>query len=63
MVIGIQEKPVSPDTLVLKMFLKAIELLGGLRQLAEYRTLTWLPSIARAVYAKVSRNCKTLKGE
>ena len=34
-----------------RVFFKAIDLLGGLNKLAEYRTLTWLPSIARAAYA------------
>ena len=36
-----------------RVFFKAIDLLGGLNKLAEYRTLTWLPSIARAAYAIV----------
>ncbi len=36
-----------------RVFFKAIDLLGGLNKLAEYRTLTWLPSIARASYAIV----------
>lgn len=34
-------------------FFKSIDLLGGLTKLAEYRTLTWLPSLARAAYAVV----------
>ena len=34
-----------------RVFFKAIDLLGGLNKLAEYRTLTWLPSIAREAYA------------
>ncbi len=36
-----------------RVFFKSIDLLGGLKKLAEYRTLTWLPSIARAAYAIV----------
>jgi len=36
-----------------RVFFKAIDLLGGLKKLTEYRTLTWLPSIARASYAIV----------
>ncbi len=36
-----------------RVFFKSIDLLGGLKKLAEYRTLTWLPSIARASYAVV----------
>jgi probable regulatory domain-containing protein len=53
MVIEIQEVKVNPESLVLRILLKSIELLGGLKQLAEYRTLTWLPSLARAAYAIV----------
>ena len=34
-----------------RVFFKSIDLLGGLNKLAEYRTLTWLPSIARASFA------------
>jgi probable regulatory domain-containing protein len=36
-----------------RVFFKSIDLLGGLNKLAEYRTLTWLPSIARAAFAIV----------
>ena len=36
-----------------RVFFKSIDLLGGLNKLAEYRTLTWLPSIARASFAIV----------
>ncbi len=53
MVIEVGEIKVNPEPLVLRIFLKSIELLGGLKQLAEYRTLTWLPSLARAAYAIV----------
>ncbi len=38
-----------------RVFFKSIDLLGGLKKLAEYRTLTWLPSLARAVFAVVLR--------
>ena len=41
------------EELVARVFFKAIDLLGGLTHLARYRTLTWLPSLARAVYAVV----------
>ena len=46
-------KPVeyNVEALQLRTFLKAIEIVGGLEQLAKYRTLTWLPSLARAVMA------------
>ncbi|GAX87273.1 transcriptional regulator [Lebetimonas natsushimae] len=36
-----------------RVFFKSIDLLGGLDKLSEYRTLTWLPSIARAAFAIV----------
>jgi len=36
-----------------RVFFKSIDLLGGLNKLAEYRTLTWLPSLARAAFAIV----------
>ncbi len=55
MVIEVGEVQVNPEPLVLRIFLKSIELLGGIKKLAEYRTLTWLPSLARAVYAVVLR--------
>jgi probable regulatory domain-containing protein len=38
-----------------RVFFKAIDLLGGLSKLAEYRTLTWLPSLARASYVIILR--------
>ncbi|MEO0286399.1 MAG: bacterio-opsin activator [candidate division WOR-3 bacterium] len=43
------------ENLVGRVFFKSIDLLGGLRKLTEYRTLTWLPSLARASYAIVLR--------
>ena len=44
----IPEKDV--EYLVNRVFFKSIEILGGLNKLAEYRTLTWLPSLARAAF-------------
>ncbi len=48
---------VVPETeiehLVSRVFFKAIDLLGGLNKLAEFRTLTWLPSLARAAFVVV----------
>jgi probable regulatory domain-containing protein len=41
------------ENLVNRVFFKAIELLGGLNKLAEFRTLTWLPSLARAAFVVV----------
>ncbi len=43
------------ERLVERVFFKSIDLLGGLKKLAEYRTLTWLPSLARAAFAVVLR--------
>ncbi len=44
---------VDVENLVGRVFLKSIDLLGGITKLAEYRTLTWLPSLARAAYVIV----------
>ena len=41
------------DQMAHLVFEEAIALLGGLRQLVEYRNLTWLPSLAAAAYAVV----------
>ncbi|MDT7870923.1 MAG: bacterio-opsin activator [Thermocrinis sp.] len=41
------------EQLVTRVFFKAIDLLGGLSKLTEFRTLTWLPSLARAAYVVV----------
>ncbi len=38
-----------------RVFFKCIDLLGGLNKLALFRTLTWLPSLARASFAVVLR--------
>ncbi len=55
MVIEVKPVEVDVEPLVTRVFLKAIDLLGGLQKLAEYRTLTWLPSLARASFAVVLR--------
>jgi len=39
-----------------KVFNHAIELLGGLKKLIEFRNLTWLPSLAEAAYSVVLKN-------
>jgi probable regulatory domain-containing protein len=53
------EKPQMNDYdlehLVGRVFFKAIDLLGGLSKLAEYRALTWLPALARAAFTIVLR--------
>jgi probable regulatory domain-containing protein len=44
------------EAMATRVFFKAIDLLGGLNKLAEYRSLTWLPSLARASIAVVMRD-------
>ena len=53
----VEIKPVEKDLehLVTRVFLKSIDIIGGLHKLAEYRTLTWLPSLARAAFVVVLR--------
>jgi len=50
----LSEAPVSRDLEIEKeareLFWKAIEILGGPRQLFEYRRLTWLPSLMEAAF-------------
>jgi len=55
MVVEVKPVEVDAESLVTRVFLKAIDLLGGLQRLAEYRTLTWLPSLARAAFVVVLR--------
>ncbi len=55
MVVEVKPVEVDVENLVTRVFLKAIDLLGGLHRLAEYRTLTWLPSLARASFVIVLR--------
>ncbi|HXG41313.1 MAG TPA: regulator [Dehalococcoidia bacterium] len=43
------------DQRAMKVFLKAIDVLGGPRALVEHRRLTWLPSLMEAAYAVVLR--------
>jgi len=43
----------DPNKLAMKVFMKALEILGGPRKLIEYRRLTWLPSLMTACYAVV----------
>ena len=37
----------------MRVFLKALELIGGPRKIMEYRNLTWIPSLIEASYAVV----------
>ncbi len=58
MVIELTGAPVNEaelENLVSRVFFKSLDLLGGLHKLAEYRTLTWLPSLARASFVIVLR--------
>ena len=57
----VEETPV--DELAFKVFIKAIELLGGPRKLVEYRNLTWVPSLMAASYAVVLRDKKMMTAE
>jgi probable regulatory domain-containing protein len=50
------------ERLVERVFFKSLDLLGGLKRLTEFRTLTWLPSLARAAFAVVLRE-EYLKSE
>ena len=49
-------KKVNVDEEALRVFMKAIEVLGGPRKLIEHRNLTWLPSLMEAAYAVVLKN-------
>ena len=53
MILNVQINDNEVKYLAERVFFKSIDLLGGLNKLAEYRTLTWLPSIARASFAIV----------
>ncbi len=44
------------DKMAEKVFWEAINLLGGLKKLVEFRNLTWLPSLAEAAYVVVLKN-------
>ena len=49
-------KETNIDSLAARVFLKALEILGGPRKLVEYRNLTWLPSLMAASYTVVLFN-------
>ncbi len=55
MILNIKTDDTNIKYIAERVFFKSIDLLGGLDKLAEYRTLTWLPSIARASFAIVLR--------
>ena len=49
-------REVNPDPMAIRVFLKALELVGGPRKIIEYRNLTWIPSLLQASYAVVLVN-------
>ncbi len=61
----IELKPIEEnlDSKALRVFLKAIEILGGPRKLIEYRNLTWLPSLMAASYAIIYYKDKNYSAE
>ncbi len=44
---------VNPDDVAMQVFLQALNLVGGPRQLVEHRNLTWLPSLMESAYVVV----------
>ncbi len=48
-----REESADVEYLTARVFFKSIELLGGLKKLAEYRNLTWLPALSRASFVVV----------
>ncbi len=55
MVIEVPAVEKDLESLVTRVFLKSIDIIGGLSKLAEYKTLTWLPSLTRAAFVIVLR--------
>ncbi len=55
-VIGKPVKDKSIDVLAERIFHESIRILGGLKNLVEYRNLTWLPSLAEAAYVVALKN-------
>jgi len=49
----VQPVDVDVDEIGRKVYLKAIDVVGGLRRLVEYRNLTWVPSLIEASYIVV----------
>ncbi len=53
-ILGQEEiKELSPDSVAIRVFLKALELVGGPKEIIIYRNLTWIPSLIQASYAVV----------
>lgn len=53
MPINVSPQPADLDQRAMRVFLKAIDLVGGPRGLVERRRLTWLPSLMEASFAVV----------
>jgi probable regulatory domain-containing protein len=53
MILNIKTNDKEIKYLAERVFFKSIDLVGGLDKLAEFRTLTWLPSLARAAFVIV----------
>lgn len=53
----VEVKPIEeePELWATRVFLKTLDILGGLKNLAEFRALTWLSSLARAAIVIVLR--------
>ena len=60
--IEVKPRHMDIDPLVMKVFMKTIDILGGPRKLIELRNLTWLPSLMEASYVVVMRD-KLMKTE
>jgi len=55
MILEIKTNDYDIKYLAERVFFKSIDLVGGLDNLAKYRNLTWLPSMARAAFVIVLR--------
>lgn len=55
-VIGRPVKEGNIDEIAERIFYESIRILGGLKNLVEYRNLTWLPSLAEAAYVIALKN-------
>ncbi len=55
-IIGKPVKEGNIDAIAERIFHESIRILGGLKNLVEYRNLTWLPSLAEAAYVIALKN-------
>ena len=53
----VEVKPIEEDVELwaTRVFLKTLDIIGGLKNLVEFKTLTWLPSLARSAMVVVLR--------